>query len=163
MHKIGDETTTAVKRFASKLKSDLHFRGMTGANEPISSWLCIFDNYSMKRPRLSIELPQNPPDLCDAADDHPIRHGGTSTPSMDTLGRVAKMGHPTLCVISAATVDTPRSASLSAPYEGNILESASATGKPSTHGRLEQIRPRPTNGNSMAINLQLAFLQCTNH
>lgn len=99
------------------------------------------DKYLIKRPRLPAELPRNPPGLCDAADDHPTRHGGTSAPSMDTLG-----------AISAATADTPRSASLSAPNEGKVLESASknggaTTGKPSTHGRLEQIRPRPTNGN----------------
>lgn len=99
------------------------------------------DKYLIKRPRLSAELPRNPPGLCDAADDLPPRHGGTSAPSMDTLG-----------AISAATADTPRSASLSAPNGGNVLESASknggaTTGKPSTHGRLEQTRPGPTNGN----------------
>lgn len=100
------------------------------------------DKYLIKRPgELSAELSRNPPGLCDAADDHPTRHGGTSAPSMDTLG-----------AISAATADTPRSASLSAPNEGKVLESASknggaTTGKPSTHGRLEQIWPGPTNGN----------------
>ncbi|XP_075746624.1 uncharacterized protein LOC142804024 isoform X1 [Rhipicephalus microplus] len=106
-----------------------------------SSWPSRMDKYLIKQPRLSAEFPGNPSSLCNAADDYPTHHGRTSAPSMDTLG-----------AISAATADTPKSASLLPTNEEKVLESASknwgaTTGKPSTHGRLEQIQPGPTNSN----------------